>query len=67
MIAYHCYFGTRLRLCKRVDLDAADDALAIIKAERILSDTRQDAMEVWRGTRLIGRTSRSNAPAHPLV
>ena len=64
MFAYHCYFGTRNRLTKKVDLDAADDALAIIRAERILSDTRQDAMEVWRGTRLIGRTSRSHAPDH---
>jgi hypothetical protein len=59
MTEYHCYFGTRTRLCKKVDVDTADDAFAIIEAERILVDTKQDAMEVWRGARLISRTSRS--------
>ena len=61
MTEYHCYFGNRTRLHKKVDLNTTDDALAIIEAERILVDTKQDAMEVWRGTRLIGRTSLSNA------
>jgi hypothetical protein len=63
MTEYHCYFGTRTRLCKKVDVDTADDALAIIEAERILVDTKQDAMEVWRGHRLISRTSRSKPAA----
>ena len=63
MTEYHCYFGTRTRLCKKIDVDVADDALAIIEAERILVDTKQDAMEVWRGHRLISRTSRSKASA----
>jgi hypothetical protein len=59
MAEYHCYFGTRTRLRKKVDVDASDDALAIIEAERIRVDTKQSAMEVWRGPRLISRTSRS--------
>ena len=63
MTEYHCYFGTRTRLCKKVDVDTADDARAIIEAERILVDTKQDAMEVWRGHRLISRTSRSKPAA----
>jgi hypothetical protein len=63
MTEYHCYFGTRTRLCKKIDVDVADDALAIIEAERILVDTKQDAMEVWRGHRLISRTSRSRSAA----
>jgi hypothetical protein len=37
MTEYHCYFGTRNRLCKKIDVDATDDALAIIEAERIWS------------------------------
>jgi len=63
MTEYHCYFGTRTRLCKKVDVDTADDARAIIEAERILTDTKQDAMEVWRGARLISRTIRSKPAA----
>ena len=63
MTEYHCFFGTRTRLCKKVDVDTADDALAIIEAEHILVDTKQDAMEVWRGARLISRTSRSKPAA----
>ena len=59
MTEYHCYFGSKTRLCKKIDVDATDDAFAIIEAERILVDTKQDAMEVWRGARLISRTSRS--------
>ena len=63
MTEYHCYFGTRTRLSKKIDVDVADDALAIIEAERILVDTKQDAMEVWRGARLISKTSRSKPAA----
>ena len=63
MTEYHFYFGNRISLSKKVDVDAVDDALAIIQAERILADTKQDAMEVWRGHRLISRTSRSKASA----
>ena len=63
MTEYHCYFGTRTRLCKKIEFDVADDTLAVIEAERILVDTKQDAMEVWRGHRLISRTSRSRSAA----
>ena len=63
MTSYHCYFGTGARLRKKVDIDATDDALAIIEAEHILADTKQEAVEVWRGTRLIGRTSRTEPAA----
>jgi hypothetical protein len=63
MTEYHCYFGTTSRLHKKVDVKAADDAFAIIEADRILVNTKQDAVEVWRGTRLISRTSRSRSTA----
>ena len=44
------------------DRDATDDAMAMIEAERKLTDAKCHAMEVWHGTRLIGRLSQ-NKPA----
>ena len=59
MSEYHIYFGDGDRLRKMVDIDAADDALAIIEAEHVLVEAKQEAVEVWRGTRLISRLSLS--------
>ena len=63
MTAYHVYLGNGDRLRKMVDVEAANDALAVIEAERMLVDTKQDAVEVWRGTRLIRRHSQSKPAA----
>jgi hypothetical protein len=59
---YHCYL-TSDGLPKEVDLDATDDAMAMIEAERKLADAKCHAMEVWHGTRLVGRLSLSKPAA----
>lgn len=43
---YHCYL-TSDGLPKEVDIDATDDAMAMIEAERKLADAKCHAMEVW--------------------
>ena len=63
MSEYHIYFGNGDRLRKMIDIDAADDALAIIEAEHILAEAKQQAVEVWRGTRLFGGLSLSSSAA----
>ena len=60
---YHCYLTSDGHLPKEVDLDATDDAMAMIEAERKLADAKCHAMEVWHGTRLVGRLSLSKPAA----
>ena len=60
MSEYHIYFGNGDRLRRMVDITAADDARAIIEAEHMLAEAKQEAVEVWRGTRLISRLSQRN-------
>jgi hypothetical protein len=55
MPTYHCYFTSGDHLPEEVDVDAADDALAMLDAERLLADTKCNVMEVWLGTRMVGR------------
>ena len=59
---YHCYL-TSDGLPKEVDIDATDDAMAIIAAERKLADAKCHAMELWHGTRLVGRLCLSEPAA----
>ena len=59
---YHCYL-TSDGLPKEVDIDATDDAMAMIAAERKLADAKYHAMELWHGTRLVGRLCLSEPAA----
>jgi hypothetical protein len=63
MPTYHCYFMSGDHLPEEVDVDAADDALAMVRAERLLAGNKCSAMEVWHGTRLVGRISLSKPAA----
>ena len=59
MANYHAYLTGGDRLPQEVDIVAADDVMAILEAERLLSEAKCHAMEVWHGTRLVGRLSLS--------
>ena len=59
---YHCYLSGD-RLPEEVDIDATDDAMAMLEAERMLADAQCHVMEVWHGTRLVGRLSLSKPAA----
>ena len=58
----HCYLSSGDRLPEEVDMDATDDAVAMLEAERMLADAKCHAMEVWHGTRPVGR-QRLSKPA----
>ena len=60
---YHFYLTREEHLPKEVDFDAADDAIAILEAERMLADAKCHVLEVWNGTRLVGRFSFSKPAA----
>ena len=62
MAHYHAYLASESRLPKEIDIDASDDALAMVEAERMLADAKCRALEVWQGSRLVGRL-RSSYPA----
>ena len=57
MANYHAYLTGNSHLPRETDIDAPDDALAMIEAERILADAKCQVLEVWHGTRLVGRIS----------
>ena len=63
MPSYHCYLSSGDRLPEEVDMDATDDAMAMLEAERMLADAKCHAMEVWHGTRLVGRVRLSKPAA----
>jgi hypothetical protein len=63
MPGYHVYLASGDRHRDEVDIDATDDAMAMIEAERILADTKCHALEVWHGTRLVGRLNLSKPAA----
>lgn len=63
MHTYHCYFTSGDHLPEEVDVNAADDSLAMLEAERLLADAKCSAMEVWHGTRLVGRINLSKPAA----
>ena len=63
MPSYHYYLSSGDRLPEEVDMDATDDAMAMLEAERMLADAKCHAMEVWHGTRLVGRLRLSKPAA----
>jgi hypothetical protein len=63
MANYHAYLAGESHLPKEMDIDAPDDAQAMIEAERMLADAKCHALEVWHGTRFVGRLSLSKPAA----
>ena len=55
MSTYRCYLDRGEHVPEEVDVNAADDKLALIEAERLLAHRKHHMIEVWRGARLIGR------------
>ena len=60
---YHAYLTSGDHLPKETDIDATNDAMAMLEAERMLAETKCYALEVWHGTRLVGRLSLSTPAA----
>jgi len=57
MAEYQCCYLDDGRCHSEVTVEAADDALALLKAEEMLaaSDPSFDVMDVWQASRLVGR------------
>jgi hypothetical protein len=60
---YHAYLASADDLPKEVDIVSTGDAMAMLEAERMLADAKWQAVEVWHGTRLVGRLSMSKPAA----
>ena len=56
MAHYHCYvLGPDRHVNSRHDIEAADDAEAMLKASQVVEPTEQvPTIEVWTGARLVG-------------
>ena len=53
---YRVYLMNGDHIVAPENLEAADDAEAMLKAGKLLSSSTQLRIEVWRGKRLIGRS-----------
>ena len=62
MLNYHAYLKVGDDLAREADIDAINDATAMLEAGRMFADAECDALEVWHGTRLIGKLG-LNQPA----
>ena len=60
MSHYRGYFVKDDRIVAPANIDAADDAQAMLKADQLLSTSQFPCIEVWRETRVVGALS---APA----
>ena len=55
MAIYCCCYLENARTQSKVLVEAADDATALLKAEKLLLDSRFVAMEIWQESRPVGR------------
>ena len=55
MIHYRCHFIVGERITASEDLDAPDDACALLDAEKLILKSDALAVEVWQERRFVGR------------
>ncbi len=51
---YRAYFMSGDHIVAPEDIEAADDAEAMLKASELLSSSTKSRIEVWQGKRIIG-------------
>ena len=57
MVEYRCHYLQDGQARAQVVVDAPDDAKALVEAEELLASSRFSVMEVWQGSRLVGRVT----------
>jgi hypothetical protein len=62
MAHYHCYvLGPDRHINSRHDIEAADDAEAMLKASQVIALSEDvPTIEVWTGARLVGVLAQQN-------
>jgi hypothetical protein len=63
MSHYRGYFMKNDHIVSPADIDATDDAQAMLKASELLSTSQFGRIEVWQETRVVGALS-APAPSH---
>jgi hypothetical protein len=66
MSHYRGYFMKGEHIAAPENIDAADDAQAMLKAAELLSTSQFVRIEVWKGSRLVASLS-APAPSHEYV
>ena len=66
MSHYRGYFMQGERIAAPANIEATDDAQAMLKAGELLSTSQFLRIEVWQETRIVGALS-APAPAHECV
>jgi hypothetical protein len=57
MAEYRCHYLEDGQACSQVVVHAIGDATALAEAEELLASSRFSVMEVWQGSRLVGRVT----------
>lgn len=55
MAHYRCYFTKGDHIVAAENIEAVDDAAALLAAEQLVTSSKHPSIEVWQGKRIVAR------------